>query len=140
MPFGPVQLLVVGFARPDFCTEVLAEFERLRESESDEVRVLDVLVVHKDADGVVERVQRADLAAGRGRRHGRSGRDVARARNPARHPPPPLLPADDEFCSIDDAILNDSDAVIVLVEHRWAIGTREAIRSAGGKPGRRRVD
>ena len=54
MPLGPVQLLVVGFDRPDFSGELLAELERLRES--DVVRVLDLLVVHKDADGVVQRL------------------------------------------------------------------------------------
>ena len=33
MPLGPVQLLVVAFDRPDFSGEVLAELERLRESD-----------------------------------------------------------------------------------------------------------
>ena len=62
MPLGPVQLLVVGFDRPDFSGEVLAELERLRES--DVVRVIDLLVVHKDADGVVRRLHHSDLSAG----------------------------------------------------------------------------
>ena len=62
MPLGPVQLLVVGFDRPDFSGEVLAELERLRES--DAVRVIDLLVVRKDADGVVRRLDHSDLPAG----------------------------------------------------------------------------
>ena len=45
MSLGPVQLLVVGFDRPDFSGEVLDELERLRES--DVVRVIDLLVVSK---------------------------------------------------------------------------------------------
>ena len=49
MRLGPVQLLVVGFDRPDFSGDVLTELERLRES--DAVRVIDLLVVHKDGDG-----------------------------------------------------------------------------------------
>ena len=61
MALGPVQLLVVGFDRPDFSGEVLAELERLRAS--DVVRVIDLLVVHKDADGVVRRLHHSDLAA-----------------------------------------------------------------------------
>jgi hypothetical protein len=40
--------------------------------------------------------------------------------------------AEEEFWSLDEAIPNDSAAAIALVEHRWAIGTREAIRAAGG--------
>ena len=41
MPLGPVQILVVGFDRPDFSGEVIAELERLRAS--DVVRVIDLL-------------------------------------------------------------------------------------------------
>ena len=62
MSLGPVQLLVVGFDRPDFRGEVLAELERLREG--DVVRVVDLLVVHKSADGVVQRLHHSDLTAG----------------------------------------------------------------------------
>ena len=63
MSLGPVQLLVIGFDRPDFSGEVLAELERLRES--DVVRVVDLLVVQKDADGVVRRLHHSDLTGAR---------------------------------------------------------------------------
>ena len=52
MAIGPVQLLVLGFSRPDFHGEIIAELERLRES--DTVRVIDSLAVYKDAQGEVE--------------------------------------------------------------------------------------
>ena len=61
MPLGPVQLLVIGFGRPDFRGEVLAELERLRES--DVVRVIDLLVLRKSADGVIEYLDHSDLPA-----------------------------------------------------------------------------
>jgi uncharacterized membrane protein len=129
MPFGPAQLLVIGFARPDFHADVLAEFERLRES--DVVRVIDLLVVHKDADGVVERVQHADLAPDEG-----AGAVVEAliGLGPDGTEPSDAGASDgeDDFWSLDEAIPNDSAALIVLVEHRWAIGTRDAIRAAGG--------
>ena len=127
MPLGPVQLLVVGFDRPDFSGEVLAELERLRES--DGVRVIDLLVVHKDADGVVRRLHHSDLTAddGAGAVVGAlSGLGEARESEP--------LPDEQEFWSLEEAIPNDSAAAIALVEHRWAIGTRDAIRAAGGVP------
>jgi hypothetical protein len=114
---GPVQLLVVGIDRPDSGGEVLRELERFRES--DAVRVIDLLVVVKGADGVVERVGGEDAGAvvsaliGLDESHGEP-------------------PADDELWSLDDAIPNDSAAVIALVEHRWAIGTRDAIRATQG--------
>jgi hypothetical protein len=135
MPLGPVQLLVVAFDRPDFSGEVLAELERLRES--DVVRVIDLLVVHKGADGVVERLHHSDFTAGEAEGVGAvisaliglgaTGEEGVDAEGGH-------LPADEEFWSLDEAIPNDSAAAIALVEHRWAIGTRDAIRAAGGVP------
>src|SRR6185437_12529536 len=52
MAIGPVQLIVLGFSHPDFHGEVIAELERLRES--DAIRVIDALAVYKDAKGEVE--------------------------------------------------------------------------------------
>ena len=52
MAIGPVQLIVLGFNDPDFHGEIIAELERLKES--DTVRVIDALAVHKDADGDLE--------------------------------------------------------------------------------------
>ena len=52
MAIGPVQLIVLGFEHPDFHGEIIAELERLRES--DTVRVIDALAVYKDAAGEVE--------------------------------------------------------------------------------------
>ena len=51
MTIGPVQLIVLGFDKPDFRGEIIEELERLRES--DTVRVIDALVVFKDAEGDV---------------------------------------------------------------------------------------
>ena len=52
MAIGPVQLIVLGFNHPEFHGEIIAELERLRES--DTVRVIDALAVYKDADGEIE--------------------------------------------------------------------------------------
>jgi hypothetical protein len=43
-----VQLIVLGFNHPRFHGEIIAELERLRET--DTVRVIDSLAVYKDAD------------------------------------------------------------------------------------------
>ena len=42
-----------------------------------------------------------------------------------------LLPDPDEWDVIDD-IPNDSAAALILVEHHWAVGLRDAIARAGG--------
>jgi len=130
MALGPVQLLVVGFDRPDFSGEVLAELEALRAS--DVVRVIDLLVVHKSADGVVRRLHHSDLTAGEAEGAGAVvgaliGLGATRVEADGGR-----LPADEDFWSVDEAIPNDSAAAIALVEHRWAIGMRDAMRAAGG--------
>src|SRR4051794_4856395 len=60
MPIGPVQLIVLGFEHPEFHGEIIAELERLRES--DTVRVIDALAVHKDADGEIEVAHLSNLS------------------------------------------------------------------------------
>jgi hypothetical protein len=130
MALGPVQLLVVRIDRPDFTGDVLAEFERLREG--DAVRLIDVLLVSKGDDGVVRRLPHSDLTAGEADGAGAVvgaliglGATHVEAEGGQR-------PAGEELWSLDEAIPNDSAAAIALVEHRWAIGTADAIRAAGG--------
>ena len=123
MALGPVQLLVLGFDAPDFSGKVLAELERLRAS--DVVRVLDLLVVHKGADGVVERLRHSDLDADADAGavvEALLGFDAAGDA------------AEEELWSLDEAIPNDSAAAIALVEHRWAISLSDAVAEAGGAP------
>src|SRR5829696_8429516 len=60
MAIGPVQLIVLGFNHPDFHGEIIKELERLRES--DTVRVIDALAVHKDADGEIEVLHLSNLS------------------------------------------------------------------------------
>ena len=47
MAIGPVQLIVLGFTHPDFHGEIIAELERLRES--DTVRVIDSIAAKSSA-------------------------------------------------------------------------------------------
>src|SRR3954467_12977707 len=60
MVIGPVQLLVLGFEHPEFHGEIIAELERLKES--DTVRVIDALGGHKDAEGEIEVVHLSNLS------------------------------------------------------------------------------
>jgi len=52
---GPVQVLVVGFDRPSFSGEVLAEFARLREAGI--VRLVDLLFVTRGPDGALDTLE-----------------------------------------------------------------------------------
>ncbi len=105
---GPVQLLVLGFNHPDFHGQVIAEIERLRRS--DAVRVINAVVVYKDAAGALEIQRSSDEAI---------ELDFGHA-----------LEEQDEWDVIDD-IPTDSAAALVLLEHRWAVPLCDAVAHAG---------
>ena len=142
MALGPVQILVIGFNEPDFRGQIRAELDRLRES--DVVRLIDAIVVTKDDDGNLERMQLSDLTPEEAEEFGamagaligfgfggdeesmEAGAVLGAAAGEDGH----VL--DENIWYVDDAIPNGSAAAIALIEHRWAIPLREAIYSAGG--------
>jgi uncharacterized membrane protein len=141
MTIGPVQLLVIGFADPDFHGQIRAELDRLRES--DTIRVLDLAFVRKDADGNLERMQMSDLSIPEaedlgalvgaliglgmdGERGAEAGAVAGADAGEDGH----LLP--DDVWYVEDALGDAEAAAVVLIEHQWAIGLRDAIQSAGG--------
>jgi hypothetical protein len=133
---GPVQVLVVGFDRPTFSGEVLAELARLREAGI--VRLIDVLLVSRSEDGTLQSLEPPDgFAADLGRIAaevlGQPEDAGAEASNVA---------ADQDVTKIDsaatwslaDAIPVGSAAAVALIEHLWAAPLGAAIQRAGGTP------
>jgi len=129
---GPVQVLVVGFDRPAFSGEVLAEFTRLQEAGI--VRLVDLLLVSRAEDGTLETLAappetRADLgglaAALLGEPEGETSgqQDAAEAES-----------SDDMAWSLADAVPPGSAAAVALIEHLWAGPLVAAIQRAGGSP------
>ncbi|HMK92713.1 MAG TPA: DUF6325 family protein, partial [Thermoleophilia bacterium] len=60
MALGPVQVLVVGYgADAQFRGEALAELKKL--IDQDIVRLVDLLVVHKNDDGSIDKVEISDI-------------------------------------------------------------------------------
>ena len=144
MAIGPVQLIVLGFNHPNFHGEVIAELERLRES--DTVRVIDSLVVYKDADGELEvehlsnltREEAIELGSKIGAliglgiegEEGMEAGAIAGAEEAAEEGINVFGDAD-EWDVLED-IPNDSAAALILLEHHWAVPLRDAIARAGG--------
>jgi hypothetical protein len=117
---GPVQMLIIGFEGAEFSGQIAAELERLRSD--DTIRVLDLVVVAKDADGNVSVAEQEDGLALR-------LLDVTDA--DLSH----LDQADaDDVWEATEAIPPGGAAAVVLIEHRWAIPLRDAIATAGGVP------
>ena len=144
MAIGPVQLIVLGFNHPDFHGEIISELERLRES--DTVRVIDSLVVYKDAQGELEvehlsnltRDEAIELGSKIGALIGLGfeGEEGAEAGAEAGAEQVAAEGINffgdaDEWDVLED-IPNDSAAALILLEHHWAVPLRDAIARAGG--------
>jgi len=143
MAIGPVQLIVLGFAEPDFHGEIIAELDRLRES--DTIRVIDALAVYKDAAGEFEVEHLSNLSQGEAIELGSkvgalvglgiAGEEglVAGAEEGAEAGADGVqVFSDDDAWDVLEEIPNDSAAALVLIEHHWAVGLRDAVVRAGG--------
>jgi uncharacterized membrane protein len=143
MAIGPVQLIVLGFSHPDFHGEVIAELERLRES--DTVRVIDALAVYKDAKGEIEVEHLSNLTQEEavelgskvgalvglgieGEEGAAKGAEVGAEEAAAQ--------GIDVFGGAEWDVIgeipDDSAAALILLEHHWAVPLRDAIARAGG--------
>jgi uncharacterized membrane protein len=143
MAIGPVQLIVLGFAHPNFHGEVIAELEKLRES--DTVRVIDALAVYKDAEGELEVEHLSNLteeeAIELGSKvgaliglgiEGEEGAEAgamagAEAAKDGIH-----AFSDEQAWDVIEEIPNDTAAALILLEHHWAVPLRDAIARANG--------
>ena len=133
MALGPVQLLALGFKNPEFHGEIVAELDRLRES--DTVRVIDALAVYKDALGEVEVMHLSNMTRDEAIRAGSKvaeliGLEVEGEGGPARPAGDP--PTGEDVWDVLEDIPMNSAAALLLIEHRWAIPLRDSIARAGG--------
>jgi uncharacterized membrane protein len=143
MAIGPVQLLVLGFEHPEFHGEITAELEKLRES--DTVRVIDALAVHKDAEGEIEVQHLSNLSKEEAIEFGskvaaliglgiegeegmEKGAEIGVELGAEGIP----VFSDEEAWDILEEIPNDSAAALILLEHHWAVPLRDAILRTGG--------
>jgi uncharacterized membrane protein len=143
MTIGPVQLIVLGFSHPDFRGKIIDELERLHDAGT--VRVIDALAVHKDADGEIEvehvsnltKEEAVELGSKVGALiglgiEGEEGA-VQGAKLGAEAAADGIQAfSDDQAWDVLEEIPNDSAAVLILLEHHWAVPLRDAIADAGG--------
>ena len=143
MAIGPVQLIVLGFAHPDFHGEVIAELEKLRES--DTVRVIDALAVYKDAEGEIEVEHLSNLSEeeaielgskvgaliGLGI-EGEEGAEAGALAGAEAAEGGIQAFSDEQAWDVIEDIPNDTAAALILLEHHWAVPLRDAIARANG--------
>lgn len=143
MAIGPVQLLVLGFNEPDFHGQIKEELERLRKS--DTVRVIDALAVYKDAAGEIEVEHLSNLtteeAVELGSKvaalvglgiAGEEGMEAGFEAGAEAAAGGLEVFDDEDMWDVIEEIPSDSAAALILLEHHWAVGLRDAIASAGG--------
>ena len=143
MAIGPVQLLVLGFNHPNFHGEIIEELERLRDS--DTIRVIDALAVHKDAEGEMEVAHLSNLtldeAVELGSKvgaliglgiEGEEGFEMGAEAGAEAAAEGVDVFTDEQAWDVLADIPNDSAAALVLIEHHWAVPLRDAIVRAGG--------
>jgi hypothetical protein len=118
MTLGPLEYLVVGFEGNRFTGQILAELRAARDKGI--IRVVDLFVLKKDEQGNVTALELSDLSGEEAAELGPLAGDLIGL----------LAPEDIE--QVAAGIPNNSAAGLLLFEHTWAIGLKEAIKHAGG--------
>ena len=118
MTLGPLEYLVVGFEGNRFTGQILAELRAAREKGI--IRVIDLFAIKKDEQGNVTALGLSDLSAEEATELGPLAGDLIG------------LFAQEDIDQVAADIPNSSAAGLLLFEHTWAIGLKEAIKNAGG--------
>lgn len=120
MTLGPLEYLVVGFEGNRFSGQILPELRAARDKGI--IRVIDLVVFKKDEDGNITTMEMSDLSKEEAEQFAPLAGDILGL----------LTPEDIEQVASD--IPNNCSAGVMVFEHTWAIGLKEAIKNSGGIP------
>ena len=142
MGYGPIQLLVVGFDGNRFRGEIWPELERLKQEGV--VRIIDLMLVRKDAAGGVTHIVASDLdweeAAQFGEtmgalagfaREGLPGVERGGMKGLAEMMDGHLFDQDDVF-RLEQLVPAGMTTAVVILEHLWAAPLLGAVSRANG--------
>ena len=142
MTIGPIQGFVIGFPENDLFEGRIAE-ELARLSDVGQIRIIDAVFVMRDGDDVdvvsvsdLDDDQRAELRAAVGALVGLgvAGVDGAKAGAElgASADPDARTAAEVLAVGLLDDLPDGSSALVLAIEHLWAVPLRDAVRDAGG--------
>ncbi len=142
MSIGPIQALVIGFPDNDLFEGRVAE-ELARLSDVGQIRIIDAVFVVRDGDDVVavsvtdlDDDQRAELrtAVGAVVGLGIAGGEGAEAGAELGASIDPDAPTAAELVAarLSDELPDGTSALVLAIEHLWAVPLRDAVRDAGG--------
>lgn len=119
MPTGPIEMLAVKFPGNRFSGEIVPALEELIESGT--IRVIDILFVRKDANGMVEITEISELD------------DETYALFDTVMSDSEGLMSEDDGQQISELIEPNSSAAVMVFENTWATRFTEAMRNADGE-------
>jgi len=120
MTLGPLEYLVVGFEGNRFTGQILRELRAAHDKGI--IRVVDLLFLTKDASGNLAAMELSDLSGEEAEQLGPIAGDLLQVFEP------------DDVEAVASNIPKNSSAGLLLFEHTWAVGLKEAIMNAGGIP------
>ena len=120
MTLGPLEYLVVGFKGNRFTGQILRELRAAHDKGI--IRVVDLLVLTKDESGNLAAMELSDLSGEEAEQLGPIAGDLLQVFEP------------DDVEAAASNIPTNSSAGLLLFEHTWAVGLKEAIMNAGGIP------
>ena len=142
MTIGPIQAFVIGFPDNDlFEGRIAEELERL--SDVGQIRIIDAVFVMREGDDVallsvsdLDDEQRAELRAAVGALiglgvAGGEGAVAGAALGASADADAPGI-AESLAEGLLDELPDGSSALVLAIEHMWAIPLRDAVREAGG--------
>ncbi|HUD11211.1 MAG TPA: hypothetical protein VMS08_02270 [Candidatus Saccharimonadia bacterium] len=141
---GPLQLIVIGFEKPDFEGKIINELRRLRQQKF--VRIADSLAVIKGPEGNIAAIEASDFApAGQAkfgaviswligltpdRTNVTDEQELGAAMFVGTEYEYGMDP--EELATMAQDIPPDGAAIFVLLEHVWVLPLKQAIRDAHG--------
>ena len=114
---GPIDYIIVGFEKLNFSGEILNELKA--QEEKGIIKVLALALIAKDSGGAVTSVDVASLG------------DEAVVEFTQTLPSSDLVNEED-ITEVGELLDNDTAAGLLIVEHLWAKGLKQAIINANG--------
>jgi Family of unknown function (DUF6325) len=118
MTLGPLEYVVITFEGNRFTGQILSELRAAKEKGI--IRVVDALLIRKDANGDIAALELSDLRGEEAKAFGPIAGDLLEVFEP-----------DDVEAAASD-LPNNSSAGLLLIEQTWAIPLKEAILNTGG--------
>ncbi len=144
MDIGPLQLLAIGFVDPQLDGSILGELAEA--SDSGAIRIVDMLGVYKDENGDILAAEMTDLTEDEAITYGAwigalIGLGAGGAEGAEMGALVGGMAAADEYeygltaediNALSEDIPRGGAAMLLVIEHRWAIPLRNALRASGG--------